>query len=162
MTTNNKDIELMVTEFHDKHSLLERSGISAAHDHVMRLVASMMTAVAGELEPLVDLDERIMRTHLIIEEVGETIRALASYRQYPRATDEDAVLLDGLCDVVYVVVGTAVKFGLPFSDAFVEVHKSNMTKTRAKKKDTRIRSKGESYEPPELLSIVRRRKEPDE
>ena len=39
------------------------------------------------------------------------------------------LLLKELADLRYVVEGTAVAFGLPFEEAFEEVHRSNMSKT---------------------------------
>lgn len=37
-------------------------------------------------------------------------------------------LADAICDLVYVVVGTAVSFGIPFDRCFQEVQASNMSK----------------------------------
>ena len=40
--------------------------------------------------------------------------------------------LDALVDIVYVALGTAWLFNLPFEKAWVEVHKANMEKTHGK------------------------------
>ncbi len=39
-----------------------------------------------------------------------------------------AKLTKELADLMYVVIGTAVSFGLPLEEVFAEVHKSNMSK----------------------------------
>jgi predicted HAD superfamily Cof-like phosphohydrolase len=62
-----------------------------------------------------------MRAKLILSEVSEVMDALA------RRDEVD--LLDGLADVEYVTIGTAIKFDLPLGAAFDEVHASNMTKS---------------------------------
>lgn len=41
-------------------------------------------------------------------------------------------IADGIADLVYVVVGTAISYGIPFDRVFQEVHRSNMTKTPVK------------------------------
>lgn len=81
-------------------------------------------------------DERLLRAHLMLEELGETLVALAE-------CDEEGVL-DGLADLTYVVLGTAVTLDLPLVAMFMEVHASNMTKTR-REGDARVRDKGASY-----------------
>ena len=37
-------------------------------------------------------------------------------------------IADALADIVYVVLGTAAAFGIPFNEVFDEVHRSNMSK----------------------------------
>jgi len=60
------------------------------------------------------------RVRLILEETAELLLALAR-----RDTVEVA---DALADLEYVVVGTAVQFGIPHDRVFAEVHRSNMSK----------------------------------
>ena len=63
-------------------------------------------------------DEKRMR--MLRSEVNELADAVA---------DRDLVAIaDALADIVYVAVGTAVTYGLPFDAVFAEVHRSNMTK----------------------------------
>ena len=95
-------------------------------------------------------DRRILRAHLMLEELGELIEAMG-------LRNED-MALDALADLTYVVNGTAVTFDLPLHEAFWEVHKSNMTKQKMPtdpSKD-RIRDKGQSYVAPDLEAILRR------
>ena len=65
-------------------------------------------------------DERLWRAHLLMEELSESLAALA-------ASDEKG-LADGITDLLYVVVGTFVAFDLPMEALFAEVHRANMTK----------------------------------
>lgn len=93
-------------------------------------------------------DDRLLRAHLLIEELGELCNALA---------DEDHVgVLDGLADIEYVTHGAALTFGLPLQAAFDEVHKSNMTKSvgAGGDKDVRCRKKGDTYVPPNIKGIL--------
>lgn len=70
-------------------------------------------------------------------------------------------MLDACCDLVYVAVGTATTFELPFDDAFLEVHRSNMTKSTAREANSddkaigdRVTGKGDEFEAPDLLSVI--------
>lgn len=72
-------------------------------------------------------DNRLLRMHLIVEEASEVCLAL---------TEQNEVqLLDGLADLYYVTLGTAVSYCLPLSEAFWEVHRSNMTKRAGAQRD---------------------------
>lgn len=64
-----------------------------------------------------------LRERLIMEEATETIAEL-----YDEPSDSGKALTKELADLIYVVVGTAVTFGLPLEEVFNEVHKSNMSK----------------------------------
>lgn len=72
---------------------------------------------------------------------------------------EDLTLLaDAICDLVYVLVGTAVSYGIPFDRCFAEVHRSNMSKLDENGKpivreDGKI-LKGPNFSPPDLHSII--------
>lgn len=71
------------------------------------------------------------RDSLIWEEYQEVFEEL-----YPDGEDEEVSttnldktkLTKELCDLLYVVYGTGVTFGLPLDEAFDLVHKSNMSK----------------------------------
>lgn len=89
----------------------------------------------------------LQRVHLITEEVAELVEAL-------HKMDEETTL-DALADLLYVVVGTGVALGLPVTEAFQEVHRSNMTKI-AKQDRLSHPGKGEGYLPPDLKTILGR------
>lgn len=92
-------------------------------------------------------DPRYMRAHLLLEELGETLRAMS--------TGDKLKMYDGLLDLAYVAVGTCVKFGLPFTEGFDEVHRSNMSKTSGMDADNRGNGKGPNYTPPNLERILK-------
>ena len=62
--------------------------------------------------------------------------------------------LKELCDVVYVLKGTAVSFGLNFDTAYNLVHKSNMSKYPFTKCEHGKILKGKNYKPPVLEECV--------
>ena len=94
-------------------------------------------------------DERGLRSHLCVEELGEFIIAMAD-------CDEEKTL-DAAGDLLYVLFGSALTMDLPLEAAFVEIHRSNMTKRRQSTDPDacRVRDKGSSYVPPDLASILR-------
>jgi len=93
-------------------------------------------------------DPRLMRAHLIVEEVSELLLAMAE--------EDEVEVLDALTDLLYVTYGSGVAFDLPLHEAFAEVQRSNMTKAvgAGGDKDMRCRNKGDSYEPPTLGRIL--------
>lgn len=95
-------------------------------------------------------DPRLMRAHLILEELSEFLDAMAS--------GDKLKMLDGMADLLYVLAGTGVAFDMPLAEAFEEVHRSNMTKEvgAGGDKDVRCRKKGNSYQPPNLSMVISR------
>lgn len=91
-------------------------------------------------------DVRALRGELMTEELAEVLRAMA--------IGDERELLDGLADLLYVVVGTAVAFDLPLVEAFWEVHRSNMTKGSAAADHQGDRGKGLAFSPPDLARIL--------
>ncbi len=94
-----------------------------------------------------DLATRKLRHRLIAEELEELLTSEAK-----RDLTEVA---DALGDLLYVVLGTCVSYGIDIEPVFNEIHRSNMTKT----KDGYLREdgkymKGPSYEPPEIAPII--------
>jgi predicted HAD superfamily Cof-like phosphohydrolase len=96
---------------------------------------------------------QLLRIRLMHEELYEYILAL----QECKPLEEVA---DSLCDLLYVVVGTAVAhgMGLILDEMFREVHRSNMTKDfRPIGNGEKGGFKGEKFTPPLLRPILRRR-----
>ena len=84
----------------------------------------------------------ILRARLLREECNETCAALVAGDLVETA--------DGLADLVYVALGTAVACGIDLAPIFQEVHRSNMTKTpNDKRADGKI-TKGPDYSPPDI------------
>jgi predicted HAD superfamily Cof-like phosphohydrolase len=97
-------------------------------------------------------DRVILRMKLM----GEELRELTSAMQ-----EKDMVgVVDGICDLLYVVYGTAHEYGLGplIKKAFAEVHRSNMSKLDDNgqpiyREDGKV-LKGPNFTPPNLLTII--------
>lgn len=139
----------MVREFMEKNDLLPDSPHVASHfASVIREAARSLREWSSQWERQLPHtpDQGLFRSHLMVEELSETLDAIAD-------GDRERIL-DGLADLTYVVLGTAVAFNLPLPAAFEAVHGSNMTKTRACANDPRLRHKGHTYEPPNIKEIL--------
>lgn len=107
--------------------------------------------IGGPISPDVPkLRDAELRARLIAEEAVETIAALVGARAALGILDEfgdklfegneedgwaqpDLVeAVDGLCDLIYVTLGTAEAIGIDLEPHFDAVHAANMAKTSAK------------------------------
>ena len=93
------------------------------------------------------VDSHYLRLNLHREEMAEIEDAFER--------KDMVALADGLADLIYVLCGTAVTFGIPLDAVFEEVHRSNMTKTIEPRwrEDGKL-IKGPHYEPPSLAPIL--------
>src|SRR5262245_24245697 len=110
-----------VAHFHKKMQ------VSAAQEMQQEVLQDLRTSAEGVLltskyleQHVSDPDKRWLRAHLLLEEAAETVIAMAE--------GDEVKALDGLADLLYVLLGTAVTFRWPLEEAFAEVHVSNMTK----------------------------------
>jgi len=90
----------------------------------MRNVASFHRATGAPVksDPAIPSRDRVaLRVELIREETEETLAALA--------VDDLVEIADGIADSIYVLVGTALEYGIPLDRVWWEVHRSNMEKT---------------------------------
>lgn len=103
---------------------------------------------------LIELDKGNidLRNDLLLEEVNELIEATQK--------NDIIGMADGICDVIYIVLGTAIQNGLHvhLPDCFKEIQRSNMTKLDKDGKpifreDGKI-LKSELYSPPDLKNII--------
>ena len=96
------------------------------------------------------------RTAFLLEELAEYTQAI---------TKKDAAgALDALVDIVYIALGTAWLFNLPFEQAWQEVQKANMSKIRTKSKSKKrgtsfdvVKPKG--WRPPDIEQVIEEAKE---
>lgn len=94
---------------------------------------------------------RLLRHALLREE----------FREYEEAEIADNVVevADALADMVYVICGTALSYGIPLDAVFNEVHRSNMTKCvdgKVQRRNDGKILKPETYEPPNISAILER------
>jgi predicted HAD superfamily Cof-like phosphohydrolase len=104
---------------------------------------------APDADPVTD-EEVDLRMALILEEVEELAQAM---------TDGDVVeVADALADIVYVIYGTALHYGIDLDAVVAEVHRSNMSKLGAdgkplKRLDGKV-LKPDTYFPPNVAAIL--------
>lgn len=95
-----------------------------------------------------DISQHIeLRLNLISEEFSELREAL-----FRRDVVEVA---DALADLLYVVIGSALQWGIPLERVFAEVHRSNMTKEGGGKRNDGKILKGPDYSPPDIAAVLR-------
>lgn len=93
-----------------------------------------------------------LRVALLEEEVGEFVAA---------SEKRDLVgIADALADIVYVVYGTALTYGIDLDSVLDEVHRSNMSKLGRDGKpilrdDGKV-MKSEQYFPPDVAAVLAR------
>lgn len=98
-----------------------------------------------------------LREKLITEEAREF--ALSSYDSYDTLDTMPVNIIDiadALADLLYVVFGAALAYGIPIADVFAEVHRSNMTKSMLKdEKSVKGKTlKGDDYDPPNIRKVL--------
>lgn len=93
----------------------------------------------------------LLRLRLMAEELGEVSCAMHE--------NDLTKIADGLADLVYVVVGTAIAYGIPFNEVFTEVHRSNMTKPKLDENQKGGKVKKEGFEPPQIALVIDQAKE---
>lgn len=110
---------------------------------------------------LLEKDDISVREKLIQEETQEVLNALVDLGEILNNSDASiderrlahADFLKELCDLVYVVLGTAVAFGYNFEDAFKAVHESNMTKNGGTSNEGKL-TKGSAYVKPDIFPYI--------
>lgn len=122
----------MVFEFMEKHNQHRQSALYLDSDGLMK--STIPDSV------------KVLRLRLMMEELGELAAAMHA---------NNAVLVaDGLADLMYVVVGTAIAYDLPINEIFREVHTSNMTKAPLDKTSKGGKVSKEGYAPPDIKTIL--------
>lgn len=90
--------------------------------------------------------EKELRIYLIKEELEEFETAI---------NENDIVeIADALGDLLYVVYGAAVTFGIDMEEISDEIHKSNMTKIEGHRREDGKWIKPDSYEAPKIKEII--------
>ena len=130
----------LVKDFHRKYGFSTTSNLIVTP--TLSVPAAQLATIAKDLQQANDAE---IRLHLIIEEVAELAAAICEGNKVET--------LDALADLLYVVVGTAVTFNLPLHEAFIEVHRSNMTKSIERSRPGHPK-KGNNYSPPNLSSLL--------
>lgn len=97
------------------------------------------------------------RLKLIFEEIQELADAALDVQEADNKLEQHVCmqdLLKEMCDLVYVIKGMAVSFGMDFDKAYELVHKANMTKLPFTKNEDGKIIKGENYQPPIMEGLI--------
>jgi predicted HAD superfamily Cof-like phosphohydrolase len=108
----------------------------------------------GDKYPSFPRELVILREKLITEEAQEFRDC--SYEMYDVLETIPINIIeiaDALADLLYVVFGTALSYGIPIDEVFAEVHRSNMTKSTEKNEFGKT-IKGPNFEPPNIRKIL--------
>lgn len=129
---------------------------SVHYDAVKAFTVAMGQPVAEDIKALENAELLEMRMELIGEEVDEVLQELPVYRPGGGKMDKAAFTKE-LADLLYVVYGCAVTFGLPIDEVFDRVHASNMSKLGDDGKplyreDGKV-LKGPNYKKPDLEDL---------
>lgn len=142
-----KDALQAVSAFHERQKVSSPEDPTVwKHDEELASIGRELIEISKRLTEKLG-ERRWLRSHLECEELGEKIIAMA---------EGDVIeAFDGSVDQLYVLLGTAVTFGLPLSEGFMEVHRSNMTKEKQPDDPhaERLRSKGPNYSPPRMKAL---------
>ena len=87
-----------------------------------------------------------LRAELIREEARETVEAIE------RGDLVEAI--DGMCDILAVVYGTAAEFGINLAPFWDEVHRTNMAKKDGPVREDGKRLKPEGWQPPDIAGLL--------
>jgi len=102
--------------------------------------------VVGERPGLPDRATVRLRRALIAEELAELDQAIAN---------ADVVeVADALADLLYVVYGTAISFGIDVRPVFEEVHRSNMAKVGGTTRADGKVLKPAGWQPPNIQPLL--------
>lgn len=147
--------QLSIYNFHKKHGFPTNLPIKAnkGYPRLMLILLCKVVLLVSKIclwhsKKYRYTNKRLMevfyRFHFISEELVETILPL---------NDGDIhKTCDGLGDLIYVVIGSAVSFGLPVKEIIDEVCRSNDTKSPRNKTDNfRLKNKGKNFEEPNFI-----------
>lgn len=121
--------------------------MTAAMHTVQRDVAEFHRVVVGIPDPDTPAIRRPeLRAELIREEAKETVEAIE------RGDLVEAI--DGMCDLLCVVYGTALEFGINLAPYWDEVHRTNMAKAGGPVRDDGKRLKPPGWTPPDIAGVL--------
>ena len=130
---------------------------SSSFDQVGQFHRKFGLRVSGDSPPsIIDEDTFLFRFQFLLEELQELMKA--------HRGDDLPGVADALADLVYVALGTAHMYGIPFDEVFQEVQNANMRKERARdSKDPRSKRsssldivKPSGWLPPDIHGVLTR------
>lgn len=158
------DYMASLSEFHERHGspppqIMDSDWTMDVTEPVNMLMAQSVIILgrsrAESDKDNLDVANRLFRIHLMMEELAEVIEAFGN--------GDEVKVADGLTDLLYVTVGSALSYSIDINHTFREVHRSNMTK-RPKAGDEqglggdRIeggdKAKGDTFSPPRIREAI--------
>jgi predicted HAD superfamily Cof-like phosphohydrolase len=118
-------------------------------EHAQMMVEAfhrMFDIVVQQTPTLVDDRTRALRERLIHEEFEELKEAMAK--------NDLIAIAKEMADLLYVVYGTAVSYGIDMEPVFREVHRSNMSKVGGYKREDGKWVKPTTYSPAAIEPIL--------
>jgi predicted HAD superfamily Cof-like phosphohydrolase len=88
-----------------------------------------------------------LRLDLMEEELRETVVAVVA--------EHLPDVADGLADLIYVAIGTAISFGIDLRPVMAEVHRANLSKAGGTKRADGKVQKPASFRPPDIAGILK-------
>lgn len=104
----------------------------------------------NEIPILAPSDKSLGRIRLILEELSELSEAMDN--------NNLVEIADSIADLLYVVFGTALAYGLPMDKIFQQVHESNMSKVGGHFEGIKF-IKPSTYRPVDLSWLLEKPKE---
>ena len=103
---------------------------------------------SGDTPAIPDPDTVKLRLRLIAEEHDELKTA-------HEETDVPGIA-DALADMIYVILGTAISYGIDLRPVWDEVQRANMTKTGGGTRDDGKILKPDGWQPPDIAGVLAR------
>ena len=125
-----------------KNDEVESSGAQA----MVQAFHRMFDIMVQRAPTVVDERTRALRERLIQEEFDELKEAMAK--------DDLPAIAKEMADLLYVVYGTAVSYGIDMDPVFREVHRSNMSKVGGYKREDGKWVKPAAYSPAAIAPIL--------
>lgn len=128
--------------------------ISLSYYQKVRQFMELMDQNPIPSSPVVrNMETRMLRWRLITEEYRE----LYDEMWLDGLTEDNlANFAKEMADLIYVVVGTAVAFGIDMDAIFDEVHRSNMSKYPVTYREDGKILKGPNYLPADIKAVLKR------
>lgn len=125
---------------------MNKESMTADAQAMVEAFHRMFDIVVHRTPTPVDERTRALRERLIHEEFEELKEAMAK--------NDLACIAKEMADLLYVVYGTAVSYGIDMDPVFREVHRSNMSKVGGYKREDGKWVKPASYSPAAIAPIL--------
>jgi predicted HAD superfamily Cof-like phosphohydrolase len=108
---------------------------------------------AGDVKP----DRPSLPPHFVRDLRAKMLREEFEEYEEAEANDDMVEIADALADMVYIIAGTAIRYGIPLDAVFREVHGTNMAKLidgKLRYRDDGKILKPEGWRPPDVASVL--------